>query len=120
MRDNSWIMADWAEFFARQTPPGNLKEVRATVSEFAGTQRAAGRDIVFVTVSCQIRIYYRHFLKESVSPEIYAHTLRNLAITIKTCKEQYILWLNEATEMQSKSKKCIRLVYGSQILDLMI
>ena len=46
-------MADWAEFFARQTPPANLKEVRATVSEFAGTQRAAGRDIVFVTVSCQ-------------------------------------------------------------------
>lgn len=46
-------MADWVEFFARQTPPGNLKEVRATVSEFAGTQRAAGRDIVFVTVSCQ-------------------------------------------------------------------
>lgn len=42
-------MADWVEFFARQTPPGNLKEVRATVSEFAGTQRAAGRDIVFVT-----------------------------------------------------------------------
>jgi len=44
-------------------------------------------------------------LQESVSPEIYAHTLPNLAITIKTCKEQYILWLNEAAEMQSKSKK---------------
>lgn len=43
------MMADWVEFFARETPPGNLKEVRTTVGEFAATQRAAGRDVVFVT-----------------------------------------------------------------------
>lgn len=45
------MMADWVEFFARETPPRNLKEVRTTVGEFAATQRAAGRDVVFVTVS---------------------------------------------------------------------
>jgi len=44
----------------------------------------------------------------------------NLGITIKTCKEQYILWLNEAAEMQSKSKKYIHLVYGSQIVELVV
>lgn len=44
-------MADWVEFFAREPAPGNLKEVKTTASEFAATHRAAGRDIVFVTVS---------------------------------------------------------------------
>jgi len=44
-------MADWVEFFAREPAPGNLKEVKATVTDFAATHRAGGRDIVFVTVS---------------------------------------------------------------------
>ncbi|RMX37849.1 hypothetical protein pdam_00007066 [Pocillopora damicornis] len=42
-------MADWVEYFSRHTPPGNLKEVRASVCEFAGKHRAAGKEIVFVT-----------------------------------------------------------------------
>lgn len=42
-------MADWVDFFAREPAPGNLKEVKTTVSQFSATHRAAGRDIVFVT-----------------------------------------------------------------------
>ncbi|EDO44150.1 predicted protein [Nematostella vectensis] len=42
-------MADWEEYFSKQTPPANLEETRNAVSEFAASHRNAGRNIVLIT-----------------------------------------------------------------------
>lgn len=44
-------MADWVEYFSKQRAPANLKETKTAVTEFAASHRAAGRNIVLVTVS---------------------------------------------------------------------
>jgi hypothetical protein len=44
-------MADWEEYFSKQTAPANLKETKTIVAEFAANHRAAGRNVVLMTVS---------------------------------------------------------------------
>lgn len=44
-------MADWEEYFSKQTAPANLKETKTVVAEFAATHRNAGRNVVLMTVS---------------------------------------------------------------------
>ena len=44
-------MADWVEYFSKQTAPANLKETKTAVTEFAASHRASGRGVVLITVS---------------------------------------------------------------------
>ena len=44
-------MADWVEYFSKQTAPANLKETKTAVTEFAASHRASGRSVVLITVS---------------------------------------------------------------------
>lgn len=47
-------MADWVEYFSNQTAPANLKETKTAVTEFTASHRAAGRNIVLITVSISL------------------------------------------------------------------
>ena len=47
-------MADWVEYFSNQTAPANLKETKTAVTEFTASHRAAGRNIVLITVSVSL------------------------------------------------------------------
>ena len=51
-------MADWEDYFSKQTAPANLKETKTVVAEFAATHRNAGRNVVLMTVS-----YFLYFFK---------------------------------------------------------
>lgn len=42
-------MADWVEYFSKQTAPANLKETKTAVTEFAASHRASGRSVVLIT-----------------------------------------------------------------------